>query len=238
MLFKRHIPWKTHLDRRYYNIFSPETIFTDDNKRKTVEKFAKMRPINPKTVLPTKSAAVLIPICVVDDKVSLLYTLRSPNLKAHRGQVSFPGGMQDISDQDSEETALRETHEELGIKPDQVEVWGRGNVIVSRGVTGVLPVIGRLTSHNVMHDIKINPLEVKEVFAVPLEDLCDPGKIGHTQFKNDYSLPVYLGGKRRIWGLTALITHLFLNAFLPRRAYSNNIKYLPQVKGGLPYRLL
>lgn len=66
-------------------------------------------------------------------------------MKSHRGQVSFPGGMQDLNDKSLEKTALRETREELGLPEEDVVVWGCGNNIVTRGDTCVLPVIGNIT---------------------------------------------------------------------------------------------
>ena len=81
-----------------------------------------------------KGAAVLIPLCVKDGDVCLLYTKRSAGLRKHGREVSFPGGRADAEDADAVETALRETEEELGIARGDVEVWSRMNEISdSRG---------------------------------------------------------------------------------------------------------
>lgn len=228
---------KLQPSHRCLSAFAPETIFNEENIKKTVAKFAKMQPIKQQAKVPTKNAAVLVPLCVIDGRVSLLYTLRAANLKSHKGQVSFPGGMEDAGDKNAEETAVRETEEELGIDRDRIDVWGKGSVIVSRSVTSVLPVIGALNIRS-LRELRVNPHEVKEVFTVPLEVLCDPRYIKHTQFRTNYSLPVFIGGKRKIWGLTAIITHLFLRALLSRDSYDNTIKYIPPLKASLPYRLL
>lgn len=139
--------------------------------------------------------------------------------------------MLDNSDRSLEHAALRETHEELGIKEEDVEVLGSGNLIVSRGETCVLPVLGRIRGDLDLHTLSVNHHEVDEVFAVSLERLCDPNLIGYTQFRNAYSAPVFLGGSRRIWGLTAFITNSILKCLLPVRAYNHKIKYVPPVKG-------
>ncbi|KAJ3645358.1 hypothetical protein Zmor_023024 [Zophobas morio] len=219
------VPW---LQRRY-SAFSADTIFSEENVKKTITNFAKMKPLVQQSKLPVKKAAVLIPLCVINDKVSLLYTLRAANLKSHRGQVSFPGGMEDAGDKSVVETALRETQEELGIGPELVEVWGKGNIVTNH-VASVMPVVGVLKISNLQKDLSVNPGEVKEVFTVPLEVLCDPQHVRHTQFRANYSLPVYTGGKRKIWGLTAIITHLFLRAMLSREEYNPSVKFVPPLK--------
>lgn len=70
-------------------------------------------------------------------------------------QVSFPGGMQDTTDANLEATALRETHEELGIKESDIRILGRGNFIVARGETCVLPVVGTIKG-----DLHVDRLKV------------------------------------------------------------------------------
>lgn len=144
-------------------------------------------------------------------------------------KVSFPGGMLDTKDKNLEQTALRETQEELGIPEYNIDVWGTGKLVVSRGETCILPVIGRIKRTLEMSKLQVNKSEVEEVFAVSLESLCDPTKLAYTQFRGAYSAPVYLGGQRRIWGLTALITNMFLRSLLPSKAYTHRIKYIPTV---------
>uniref|UniRef100_A0A4X1T0K2 Nudix hydrolase 8 n=1 Tax=Sus scrofa TaxID=9823 RepID=A0A4X1T0K2_PIG len=71
------------------------------------------------------AAAVLVPLCSVRGVPALLYTLRSSRLAGrHKGDVSFPGGKCDPTDRDVVHTALRETHEELGLVVPEEHVWG------------------------------------------------------------------------------------------------------------------
>ncbi|CAH1998761.1 unnamed protein product [Acanthoscelides obtectus] len=303
-------------------LYSAKQVFNEENMKMTTAKFASLKPIRMHARQPSKRAAVLIPLCEVNGKVSLLYTLRTVHLKSHRGQetkimdkkkkpsgafkrkqrqereegkqklpkidkffshasgsmsgqnisidsesnnvvtavlvenpteedatiiavedtsaadhvnvddvcmVSFPGGMQDIEDKTLEETALRETKEELGIEPNQIDIWGSGNLIVTRTSTSVLPVIGRVKGVLKLHKLKVNQDEVEEVFAVPLENLCHSDCLGYTQFRGAYSMPVFTGGQQRIWGLTALITYMLLSSLLPQQAYSHKIKYVPPI---------
>ncbi|CAH0725526.1 unnamed protein product, partial [Brenthis ino] len=69
------------------------------------------------------TAAVLVPLCQVNNIPSLLYTVRSMQLKSHSGQISFPGGKTD-KDETPIDTALRETYEEIGLSREKIEVWG------------------------------------------------------------------------------------------------------------------
>ncbi len=73
-----------------------------------------------------KRASVLIPLLESEGELFVLLTQRSKQLRSHAGQVSFPGGKQDTQDANSLETALRETHEEIGLPPENVEIiWSR-----------------------------------------------------------------------------------------------------------------
>jgi len=71
-----------------------------------------------------REAAVLVPITDWPHEPKLVFTERHADLKKHAGEISFPGGMSEDGDRDLESTALRETHEEISISPDRVEVTG------------------------------------------------------------------------------------------------------------------
>lgn len=95
--------------------------------------------------------------------------------------------------------------------------------------------------------LRINPHEVERVFTVPISRLCQ--KRGHTQFRMvprntrdtnpssgnftltaAYSIPVYPVDEARIWGMTAFITHLFLQSLLPAHFYDKQIPYISKYK--------
>lgn len=229
--------WKSL--KRFSSLYSVENVLNEENMKNTAAKFANMEPIRLQTHEPYKKAAVLIPLCVVNDKVSLLYTLRAPHMKTHRNQVSFPGGMLDVQDKSLEDTALRETREELGIERQSVQVWGSGKLIVTRADISVLPVIGQIKHPLSVDALNINRSEVGDVFAVTLEDLCNPKKNSYTQFRDGYSAPLFLGAPKKIWGLTALITNVFLKALLPPNAYLHRVRFVPPVSlSGKQYKYL
>ncbi len=94
-----------------------------------------------KTPVNGRRAAVLVPV-INDTEPGLLLTRRSSRLRKHAGQVAFPGGMQDASDDSLIFTALREAQEEVGIQPDQVQVVGVLPAVTSSTGFAVTPVVG------------------------------------------------------------------------------------------------
>ncbi|KAG7205221.1 hypothetical protein KM043_018306 [Ampulex compressa] len=200
-----------------------EAVLTEKNRQSFIERFKLYK--SPKYSEEASKAAVLVPLCTYKGELGLLYTLRSTKLSSNRGQVSFPGGMHDKSDVDFRETALRETWEELRIPKDRIDVWTSGNVVGKKGVS-VTPVFGYIGDVD-PKELRINPDEVEEAFVVSLRDLCDPDLFRFTRFRENYTLPVYLGGKYRVWGFTAALTHMALSALIPT-VYKHKIILLPR----------
>lgn len=91
-----------------------------------------------------------------------------------------------------------------------------------------MPVIGFIDNYQ-PDKLKLNPDEVEKVFVVPIKHLCSSRCRQHTQFRSNqgYSLPVFTCGEERIWGITAIITNLFLQSLLPREIYRSHIKFIP-----------
>jgi len=149
------------------------------------------------------AAAVLIPIITREASLSVLLTERSPDLKHHGGQISFPGGRMDAADRDIRATALRETHEEVGIDPANVEIIGY--LDPNPTVTGyaVTPVVALV---DLQQELVIDPLEVKSAFEVPLPFLLDEDnqQSAEREFEG-VMVPIaeFNFGQYRIWGATA-----------------------------------
>lgn len=174
-----------------------------------------------------KEAAILAPLCTYKGDLGFLYTLRSLRLNSNQGQVSFPGGKHDKTDATLIDTALRETWEELRIPISNVDVWTSSDLFIRKDVS-VLPVLGYIGEID-PDKLNINTREVEEAFVLTLKNLCDPSLCRFTQFRNNFTLPTYLGGKHRIWGLTAAITHMMMTALVPD-CYTHKITYLKPIE--------
>ncbi len=161
-------------------------------------------------------AAVLAPLIVRDDAIEVLYTRRSDRIASHRGQVAFPGGGFDRRDNDLMATALRETHEEVGLDPAAIHVLGSfpGRRTFGTNID-VTPFVGVIYG---MPALRADPREVADIFTVPLDALSDPRYRGQHQVNRDGTAsgyPAILYGGQIIWGLTYHLT-LTLLELLPR----------------------
>lgn len=158
-----------------------------------------------------KCAAVLVPLVWQDDAWHLLYTRRTETVESHKGQVSFPGGACDDGETSPEQTALRETEEEIGIPARDVKILGRLANLITITYFRVTPVVGVVKWPAVL---RVENNEVARVFTIPLEWLANPSN--RWQFERaDLKRPLiayhpYDG--ELLWGATARITVDFLNA--------------------------
>ena len=89
-----------------------------------------------------RESAVLVPLCFEESGVTVILTKRSMTLEHHRGEISFPGGRAEPGDPDLVSTALREAHEEIGLKEEDVEVMGLLDDHISILGYHMTPVVG------------------------------------------------------------------------------------------------
>jgi len=151
-----------------------------------------------------KQASVLIPIIDTQD-LNVIFTERTAHLKNHAGQISFPGGRREKTDQSLEETCLRETTEEIGIHAKYITLIGNLASMNSSSGFSVTPFVGLIDPN---YTLQIDPFEVASIFTVPLNFLLDSNN--HQQQKYLYQgkpRPIYVIEYKqyRIWGLTAKI---------------------------------
>lgn len=178
------------------------------------------------------SAAVLLPLVMKEDGPHILFEVRAKNLKRQPGEICFPGGKHECKDESYEVTCVRETCEELGLAPEDIEILGEQDSLVTyRGP--IIHVFVGVIKHP--EKISASPSEVEEVFTVPLKffleaepriglvNLLDEPQEGYPfelvpqryigQRKlGSYKVYFYEYKDRVIWGLTAR----FINAFLNR----------------------
>ncbi|HTK71140.1 MAG TPA: CoA pyrophosphatase [Croceibacterium sp.] len=152
-----------------------------------------------------RPAAVLIAVTDRPDP-GVLLTHRPETMRAHPGQVAFPGGKLDPGE-DALEAALREAHEELGIEPGSVRVIGASDRFVTGSGFDVTPVLGLVPPDL---PIRPDPREVSSWFEAPLRFILDEAnhvqKLGEFRgFERPYLEIDWQG--HRIWGVTAAIIH-------------------------------
>ena len=161
-----------------------------------------------------RPAAVLVGLIPRAGGPTALLTQRPDTMDAHPGQVAFPGGKMDPSDDDEVETALREAREEVGVDPASVDLIARGAPYITGTGFRVVPVLGVLPA-----DFEAVPCEteVAAVFETPLDFLFNPKnhdrQIGNWrgQTRHYYQMP---HGGFHIWGVTAgIIRALYLELY-------------------------
>jgi 8-oxo-dGTP pyrophosphatase MutT (NUDIX family) len=149
------------------------------------------------------AAAVLVPIVNRNGALSVLLTRRTDHLAQHAGQVSFPGGRSEAGDADAVATALRETHEEVGIDSALVVPFGYLDALETVSGFCVTPVVAWLDA---AYHAQPDPHEVAEVFEVPLEFFLVPANLRRLRIEyrgRPREVLEFARAGPRIWGATA-----------------------------------
>ena len=155
---------------------------------------------------PLRHAAVLAPLLPGTPGLGprLLLIERAGNLRAHAGQLAFPGGKPDPGDRDLLETALREAEEEVALPRAQVEILGRLTPVPVPSGFMVVPFVGLV--HGPWSP-RIQDSEVKSVLTPSLRELADPtlySLTGHHEWRGThYALHEYRIHEPPLWGATA-----------------------------------
>jgi 8-oxo-dGTP pyrophosphatase MutT (NUDIX family) len=155
-----------------------------------------------------RKAAVLIAFMEQQGELQLILTQRALHLRAHPGQISFPGGKIEEQDKDQVATALREAEEEIGLRPDNIEVLGVFPPHDTFTGFEITPVVGLVKAQ---FEPKLDPGEVSECFTVPLKYLLNPRhRHSHSFLRHGRPHSVYFIPYRQrfIWGATAAMIEL------------------------------
>ena len=159
-------------------------------------------------------AAVLVPLYGWPQRPGLVFTERRADLRRHAGEISFPGGRRDDPDDGYVATALRESQEEIGLAPGDVDV------------VGALPPIGTFVTNYKVHpivgliperfDFEPNPAEVETVLAFRVAELREGFEMRRLVRRGvPIRTPTYLIGEHLIWGATARIVGELLGRLDP-----------------------
>lgn len=198
----------------------------------SIRKILKNRTSKPVEIC--RYYAVLLPLIEVDGALHILFEVRSGSIRTQPGEVSFPGGGVEPYE-DFRAAALRETFEEIGVSPEQVELMGDLDYITNTGNFVLYPYAGHLNTE--LSALRLNPDEVEKVFTVPLSFFLEhPPEVHtlsyHPELSPDFPydkipngkeypwrpmsnpVPFYQWGEYIIWGMTAKIVRHFAEELL------------------------
>ncbi len=169
-------------------------------KKRLVEVFSKYVPQRIKDLEGCVRAAVLVPLFLKDGCLHVLLIKRAEDLLHHPGEIAFPGGIIEPSDQTPQEAALREAFEEVGLDPKQVELLGKLDEVLTTTNFIITPFVGIIPYP---YHFKIDGKETKGLLMLPLKEFRKE-KATPLSFQGRTFLS-YKIGEGVVWGATAKI---------------------------------
>lgn len=165
-----------------------------------------------------RRSAVMVLLYPHKSEPHIVFMKRADDGHVHSGQISFPGGKMELDDPDEIYTALRETEEEVGVPPNDIQVLGRlSDMYIPPSNFLVHPVLGFASTRP--HFIP-DPVEVARVIEVPLHTFESPGiravrTIEQRTHRGNYTsqAPSFLIGDDMIWGATSMILNELLSVY-------------------------
>lgn len=154
-----------------------------------------------------RPSAILMLCYPIKGTAHLVLIKRNTYEGIHSAQISFPGGKQEAFDAGLEQTALRETNEELGIPISAILiVKGFSEIYIPPSNFLVMPYLGVCTVRPVFLP---DPSEVAEVIELPLSRLLDDALVVENQLETSYSklmtVPAFQVDNHIVWGATAMM---------------------------------
>lgn len=193
--------------RRFLEKRTREPMPGDEAHQKMKPRMLDGTPFQLKHSQPPKNGGVLILLYEEDDTIRFPLIQRPTYEGIHSGQMALPGGKQEGEDADQYETALRETHEEIGVKPKEIEIVGSLSefyVVASNYM--VMPVIGVVSGKPTFIP---EPREVADIVTPSLSDLIEPKKAKEKDMvvRKGFLMhcPYYDLEGRVVWGATAMM---------------------------------
>ena len=162
-----------------------------------------------------RAAAVLVPLLPRPEGLHVLFTERSKELRSHAGQISFPGGSVEPADPDVRAAALREAREEVGLRPEHVEVLGNVDdcptFVTGYVITPVVGVVDPLAfTATGRYPWEPSPAEIAALHELPLSAFLDPKALRielRAREGSMFELYWYTVEGTVVWGATARILH-------------------------------
>jgi 8-oxo-dGTP pyrophosphatase MutT (NUDIX family) len=153
-----------------------------------------------------KQSSVLLLVYPEGDQLFICLTKRPSTMKYHPGQISFPGGKIEKDDLSAEVTALRETYEEIGVKPSSVEILGKlSDLYIEVSQFSIQPFLAWAERKP---DFYVDYSEVDALILLPLDHIMDDDVIRETELETitgRLQIKYYPFGGEIIWGATAMI---------------------------------
>lgn len=154
-----------------------------------------------------KKAAVLMLLYPKENVTHMALIVRNSYPGIHASQIAFPGGKVEEYDKDLSDTALRETHEEIGISKEKVEVIRAfSEVYIPPSNYLVSPFLG-FSSEELF--FTLNPEEVAGLIELPLYQFLDESNVVTvnmtTSYANNIQVPAFQIGDDLVWGATAMM---------------------------------
>ena len=169
------------------------------------------RQTEPLSAAPPRQSAVLALLHPSSDGIALFFTVRPESLRHHGGQISFPGGGAEDRDRTLQDTALRETEEELGFPTADVDILGKLTpLFIAPSHNIVHPFVGWIPAQPSLHP---DPTEVASVLTVPMGVLLDHDTLSSCSWWLDgqrLAAPCFLVEGKTIWGATAMMLNELL----------------------------
>lgn len=185
--------------------------------RKDLAQILKQRALTSLPLGDFIPAAVLVPLFLQDGQYHVLFTQRSMTVRDHKGQIAFPGGMVEKEDQGLVATALRETEEELGILPANVDILGQLSELITPTGYHITPYVGVIPPGTAY---RLNAEEISGIIEVPLEHLLEPQNMRLERgefFNSQTEMPYFQYRQHVIWGATGRITRELVELILEYR---------------------
>lgn len=169
--------------------------------RKNLGKTFDIAARNPKT------SAVLSLLYPKEDLAHMAFILRKTYKGVHSNQIGFPGGKTEDEDEDDLFTALRETHEEIGVSPNNITVIKQlTDIYIPPSNFLVKPFVGYLTE---TPNFKLQESEVEALIEIPLNQVIDESNVGSKRITTSYAknidVPVFTFTDPVLWGATAMM---------------------------------